>query len=341
MLACKFIQLHRSSFLLIILIASNTVQAKWSGDFDLNTYYTDDVGLFSVTRRLSLDEDPTQPIVDEPNQGADFVYEPYASINWAAENKLGDFNLSAAAGGYIFQTRTAYTHGFLDLEIEQGLTEKTKISLLYDFIPGLFIGENSVPQRQNSVSAEHDEHEAKEQLDSHVLALHLDHQLTEQLILRGLVRYGVRLYDEPFSYRDTQFFTVGSHIEWFITPTVELMAGYHFERGYTDVDQTVQYQDDIAYINHFASVELRIRLLHDLFLNAIFDYEHNEYTSPYEDDIHYQGNENVYQGELELEYELTQLTTLKAGWQHGNRKFSYELHSVRNNNAWIGVELHF
>ncbi len=205
----------------------------------------------------------------------------------------------------------------------------------------MFIGKNSIPQIQHSAAEEHAEYEADEKLDSHILALHLDQQLTEQLILRGLLRYGIRLYDQPFNYRDTQFFTVGSHIEWFITPDIELMLGYHFERGYTHSDKTVQYQDDIAYINHFASAELKIRLLHDLFLLAIFDYEHNDFTSSYKDDIHYKGNENVYQGELEILYELTEITTLKAGWQHGNRKFNYESHNVHNNNVWIGVEFHF
>ena len=105
--------------------------------------------------------------------------------------------------------------------------------------------------------------------------------------------------------------------------------------------QTIQYQDDIGYINHFASAELKIRLLHELFLTAIFDYEHNDFTSPYADDIHHNGNENVFQGELELLYELTETTALKAGWQHGKRKFSYEGHSVHNNNVWIGAEFHF
>ena len=332
---------HRISLPLIMLLSANSVQAEWSAGFDFNTYYTDDVGLFSVTRRLSLDEDPTQPIVDEPNQGSDFVYEPNAYVRWDTVNNLGEFQVSLDAGGYIFQDHSDYTHGFFQIAIEQGLTERTKLSLLYDFIPGLYIGKNAAPQPQHSASEEHDKHEADEQLDSHILAMHLDYQLTEALILRGLVRYGIRLYDPPFSYRDTQFFTLGSHAEWFITPDIELVVGYHFERGYTDSDETVQYQDDIAYINHFASAELKIHVLHGLFLNAIFDYEHNDYTSSYVGDTHYNGNENVFQGELELVYELTELTALKAGWQHGKRKFNYESDSVRNNNVWIGAECHF
>ncbi|OQK17574.1 hypothetical protein AU255_06800 [Methyloprofundus sedimenti] len=210
-----------------------------------------------------------------------------------------------------------------------------------DFIPGLFLGKNSLPEEHLSGSEEHNETEVDEQLNNHILAIHLEQELTEHLILRALVRYGARLYNQPFSYRDTQFFTIGPHLEWIITPDIELLVGYHFERGYTDKDQTAQYQDDIGYINHFASAELKLRLLPELFMNIIFDYEHNDYTSPYENDIHHDSYENVYQGEIEFLYEMTEAIALKAGWQHGNRKFSYETRNVHNNNGWIGVEYHF
>jgi len=313
---------------------SNSVHAEWSSGVDFSTYYTDDVGLFSVTRRLSLDEDPTQPIVDEPGQGSDAVYEPNAYVSWETENELGEFELTLDAGGYIFHTHSAYTHGFFQMEVAQMLTEQTTIKFLYDFVPELFIGVQSLGE------GEHGEDEADERLNSHIWSMHLERELSDTLTLRGLVRYGLRDYDQPFAYRDTQFFTVGSHFEWAITSDIELLVGYHFERGYTDHEQTVHYQDDIGYINHFASAELKIHLLPELEMRVIFDYEHNDFTSSYTEDIHYDGNENVYQGELEFLYELTETTALKAGWQHGSRKFNYEHHSVQNNNVWLGVEFH-
>lgn len=322
---------------------SGPVQAEWSGGLAANAFYTDDIGLFSVSRRLSLEEDPTQPIVDEPDQGTDFVYEPNAYARWTTDNRLGELQISLDAGGYIFQDHSDYTHGFYQLSLAQDLGERTTIKLLYDYIPGLFIGRNSLPHEQHSATEAQQEQEAEadERLDSHIWALHLEQDLNEQVIARGLVRYGLRDYEPPFGYRDIQFFTVGAHLEWIITSDIELLVGYHFERGYTERDKTVIYQDDIGYINHFASAELKIRLLPALELMAIFDYEHNDFTSPYAQDIHHDGNENVYQGELELLYELTDMTTLKAGWQHGKRKFNYEAQSVRNNNAWLGMELHF
>jgi hypothetical protein len=49
---------------------------------------------------------------------------------------------------------------------------------------------------------------------------HLEHKSFNNLMLRGLVRYGLRDYDQPFAYRDTQFFTVGSHFEWTMVVSV-------------------------------------------------------------------------------------------------------------------------
>lgn len=334
-------QLIKIPLLLLFTSHLSLAQAEWSGNINFNTFYTDDIGLFSVTRRLSLEEDPTQPIVDEPNQGSDFIYEPSAQINWSTENELGEFQISAIASGYIFQDHSDYSHGSFELELEQNLSETSKIKVLYDFIPRLFLGKNELHTNSHSHSKEHHGIEEDEMLDNHIWAIHLEQKLTDNLILRALVRYGIRDYEQPFSHRDTQFFTVGPHLEWIITPDIELLVGYHFERGYTDHAKTIKHQDDIGYLNHFASAELKIRVLPQLFMNIIFDYEHNDYTSTYENDIHHDGNENVYQGEIELIYELTEATSLTVGWQHGNRKFNYETKNVHNNNVWIGAEYHF
>jgi hypothetical protein len=59
------------------------------------------------------------------------------------------------------------------------------------------------------------------------------------------------------------------------------------------------------------------------------------------EDERFGANENIYQGEIELEYELTHATQLKLGWQHGNRKLNTENVTVKNNNVWLGFEYKF
>lgn len=326
-------------FLLIYFsILSSASNAEWHTGADFSTYYTDNVSLFSATRRLSVEEDPTQPIVDEPEQRSDFIYEPQAYIKWLTKNQLGELQVSFDAGAYVFQDASEYTHGFFQLEVSQTLAENTRLELIYDYVPDQYIGPKAMVTNQHS----HSEHEeAEEKLDSHVWSIQVEHELSEHFMLRGLVRYGIRDYTEPFTYRDTQFFTVGSHLEWIISPNIELLVGYHFERGYTDRSQTKQYNDDIGYINNYASAELIVKLMPKLKMKMAVDYEHNDFTSPHTHDIHFNGNENVYQGELEMLYEINHALTLKAGWQHGTRKLNYESHWVDNNNGWIGAEYHF
>jgi hypothetical protein len=82
-------------------------------------------------------------------------------------------------------------------------------------------------------------------------------------------------------------------------------------------------------------------LLEALTANVIFDYEHNASMSNHLEDERLGSNENIYQAEIELEYELTHATQFKLGWQHGNRKLNTELTYVKNNNVWLGFEYKF
>jgi hypothetical protein len=197
------------------------------------------------------------------------------------------------------------------------------------------LGKN-VLRRGNGAESEHDE-----QLTNHFWSIHLDQPLTNSLTVRLLGRYGLRNYNAPFQHRDTQFWTLGPHIEWTIQPGIELLLGYHYERGVANHQKAVNVDDDISYVNHYASAELKLRVLERLSAIFIVDYEHNAFTSQYVNDEHRGASENLFQGEIELLYELDKSATVKLGWQHGSRKLTSETHSVNNNNIWLGVDYAF
>ena len=90
-----------------MIVNSATVFAEWQLKADNAGYYTDDVALFSATRRLSLKDDPTQPNIDNTGQGSDFVYEPSLEAEWTGHNSLGEISFAADAGGYVFTNQTA------------------------------------------------------------------------------------------------------------------------------------------------------------------------------------------------------------------------------------------
>lgn len=320
---------------LILVFISPFAHAEWIFKADNAGYYTDDVALFSATRRLSLKDDPTQPNIDKTGQGSDFVYEPSVEAEWIGHNSFGEISFAADAGGYVFTNQTGFTHGLFDFELAQSFETETKLSLHYNFVPDLFLGRNTFMQ-PTGVETEHDE-----TLSSHYWSFHIDQQLTDDITFRLLSRYGLRNYNAPFTYRDTQFWTIGPHLEWDITHDINFLIGYHYEKGNAEHHKVTHFFDDLSYVNHYASAELKVKLLEKLTANFIFDYEHNASMSKQQDDERFGTNENIYQGELELEYELTHATQLKLGWQHGNRKLNTEMTNVKNNNVWLGFEYKF
>ena len=311
------------------------MQAQWTFNADNAGYYTDDVALFSATRRLSLKEDPTQPNIDKTGQGSDFIYEPSIEAEWTGHNSLGEISFATDLGGYVFTNQTAFSHGLFDFEVAQSFETNTKLSLHYNFVPDLFLGENTFLQLTGK------EAEYNETLSSHYWSFHIDQNLTQNLVIRLLSRYGLRNYNAPFVYRDTQFWTIGPHLEWDISDDVAILVGYHYEKGTAEHGRVTHFADDLSYTNHYASTELKIKLLDDVTLNFDIDYEHNASMSHLLEDERFGANENIYQGEVELEYELTHTSQLKLGWQHGNRKLSTEGVNVKNNNVWLGFEYKF
>ncbi len=309
--------------------------AEWNTTLGNTMHYTDDVALFSVTRRLSLKDDPTQPIVDRPNQGGDFVYEPKAELAWDGENSFGAVNFELEAGGYVFLDQSKFSHGIYEAQISQAFATGTKVSLFYNFVPDLFLGQNIY------IDVERNEQEEDESLSNHYWSVHIDQALSDSITVRLLGRYGLRVYNHPFEHRDTRFWTLGPHLEWEITPDVELLVGYHFEEGSVNQRQAFNFEDDVSYINQYASAELKVHLLQRLQLMLIFDYEKNDFNSPLLNDEHRGATEGVYQGELELQYALDHGMQLKLGWQHGERKLTTETQEIKNNNVWLGFEYAF
>lgn len=309
--------------------------ANWETDAALSSYYTDNVGLFSVSRRLSLEEDPTQPVIDEPERKADFIHEPQAKLIYHGHNRWGNFKLGADAAGYIFQDSSKYSHGFYEFQLSQEVSEQTEVKFFYEYIPDLYLGS------KRAFHEEIVEFEADEIVDSQIYSLHIDHRLADDVIVRSLSRFGIRDYNAAFDYRHHHFFTLGAHLEWQASEAVEFMLGYHFERSYADGKQAGDFYDDVSYINHYFSTELKFQLSPDWVLMLIGDVEHNELQSEFVQDIHHNASENVFQGEVELLYDLNHETSLKAGWQNGYRRFNFENLAVRNNNVWLGVEYRF
>ena len=86
-----------------------------------------------------------------------------------------------------------------------------------------------------------------ENVTSYIWASPLIHDVTPDLSVRLLGRYGMRRYNEAFSERDMNFWTIGLHADWRVALDLKLALSYHFElyaskMGLTRIAKTLNAQ---------------------------------------------------------------------------------------------------
>jgi hypothetical protein len=316
--------------------------AEWGVDLRSNAYYTDDIALFSATRRLTREQDPTQPAIDRDlaNQGDGFVYEPMATVTTSFDLLGRNTELVVRGQGFVFVDHSRFNHGSLGVGATHDLTSSTNLQLNYFFGPDLFVGKNEV--REPEAGGGQPPQFKDEEFTTHYLVAYLNQQLpgASDINLRLLGRYGLRNYDKAFDQRDTKFWTIGTHLEWAITHTVDFALGYHYERGLTDGRHQPELNDDLSYYNHFVTGELEIELTEQLGLELAVDYEFNGYTTGIEEDERKGQNEKVIQGDIGARYQVTKAIQLTAGFQAAYRKESFEK-KLTNYNTWVGGKMVF
>ena len=295
-------------------------------------FWTDDIGIFSATRRLSRDGDPTQPALDThlTDKGASLVFEPQMTVADSYKNSLGTLTLDLMGQGFIFSEDARFNQGMFRIQAVQSFSPETRLRLRYSFVPDQFLGENEDRRPGQSGLAD-------ERVTSHIWSVRMEHTITEQLEVKLLGRYGLRRYNEAFAQRDTNFFTIGPHLDWRLSPRVTLGLGYHYERGLADGRNEPELEDDVSYVNHYVTAELDIELTDRWSLLMAAHYERNNWTSGIPGDERNGGHENIAQGEMILVRQVSDHLRIFGGFQRSSRKESFEIDSVKNTNIGIGV----
>ena len=309
---------------------------SWSLEGRGTLFYTDDVGLFSASRRLSRDGDPTQPAIDSKltDQGSDMVFEPVANVTRSMTNNLGRLDLNVQGQGFIFTENPEFNHGTLRVQAIQDLSSSTRVQARFYYAPNQFLGNNEERQSgQQQLSAE--------RFTSYIWSTRLIHDVTPDLSVRLLGRYGLRRYNEAFTERNTDFWTIGSHVDWRVAPKIKLGLSYHYERGLAQGRNQPQFEDDTSYINHYLSADADVELTERLSLLTAFHFEHNIWTSSLAGDERNGAHENIYQGEMTLTYRLTESIQGFGGVQRSSRKESFEPSSIKDTNVGIGLSAQF
>ncbi|MDR4493954.1 MAG: hypothetical protein R3B74_05970 [Nitrospirales bacterium] len=330
------------SLLVDMLFLASSSFAEWKVSGESNVYYTDDAALFSATRRLSRNQDPTQPVIDRKlaNQGNDVVFEPVAYISKSFPLMGRHTQLAVRGQGFVFADNSQFNHGSLGVQVNHHLTPSTIFGLRYFFGPDLFLGKNEVRPIDEAGG---DPPQLKdESVTTQYWAGGISQEIPElddaKLILYG--RYGLREYDKPFTQRDTRFWTIGTHVEWALTKTIEFALGYHYERGLADGRKQVELQDDVSYYNHFVTGELEVEITETIGAEMALHYEFNGWTTGISGDERQGEHENVLQGDIALRHQVNESFQVTAGFQGAYRKESFE-EGLKNFNTWVGAKLVF
>lgn len=311
-------------------------QAEWTVQSTGILFWTDDIGVFSATRRLSRDGDPTQPALDTQltNKGSSIVFEPRITVSKSFKNRLGALELSAAGQGFIFSEDSRYNQGAAQFEALQAFSPETRVRLKYSYAPDQFLGDNE--DRQPGMHGL-----VEETLTSYIWSARIERKVSPNLEVKLLGRFGLRRYNEAFAQRDTDFWTIGPHLDWRVSSRVKLGFGYHYERGLADGRNQPEFEDDVSYTNHYLTADLDVELMERLSLFMAFHYERNNWTSSIAGDERNGAHEDILQGELLLVHQVTDRLRAFGGVQRGNRKQSFESDSVKNTNVGVGISATF
>ena len=321
------------------LLFPHRSSAGWTVQGESNLFYTDDVALFSASRRLSRDEDPTQPAIDNElaEQGSDVAYEPLLDVRTSFGAPGTQTEIAVRGQGFVFAENGRFNHGTLGIQVKQEFTPTTKLLLRYYFAPDLLLGENEVRAEETNGGEPELENEI---FTTNFWAAGLAQEVHEDTTAILYARYGIRRYNDAFQQRNTNFWTIGTHLEREVSERIDVVLGYHFERGLAQGRKQPALKDDLSYINHFVTGELEIELMELLRLETAVHYERNNWTTGIIGDPRNGQHEDIVQGDIALIYQLSHAVDVTAGFQGAHRKESFE-DGLRVFNGWLGGRMLF
>ena len=309
-------------------------QAEWSAVAEQKTSYTTDAFQFSSARRLALGEDPSQPTAVPVEKPEDVIWEPELEVIRGSFNSLGKNELSFKARGAIYTNNPIFDHGDYRIQDRQQLDADTSILLRYRYVPNLFLGPNRERQTGTFTIQE-------ERVTSHQWRAEIERRLNDELNAALVGRYGLRLYNEAFSERDTKFFTVGPRFRYQPMSWMVVTLGYLYERGLADGRQETQFKDDVSYYLHTVSFGTEFQISSRLALNLVYLHLRKTFTSDIVGDSHVDRRDFTNQGVAELRYQLTHAAAATLGFQHTQRTSTNALRDFNDTIVSIGGQYEF
>lgn len=319
-----------------LLLLMISVYADWSIQTDGKLAYTDHVFHFSSAFEQELLDDPTFPDPALLGKQDDVIWEPSVQARWSPSgNSRTPTEFGFKALGFIYTNHPILNHGDFRLHVRQRVSPTSSIWLQYQSEPNVFLRPNFESRTGRRTIQD-------ERVSSHIGSFEFEQRLGERWAAMLESRFGVRLYNAPFAQRDTHFWTVGPELTYALSEHLKFFAGYLFERGLADGRGDRQFNDDVSYIAHLASVGLDTKVSHSLSVHLSYVYKRYLFTTDLvEDPDHFNRRDDSHQGNIELRYKVTDLATLLLGYKRTERSSTNPLFPYQSNVASFGLQYRF
>ncbi|MDP1769630.1 MAG: hypothetical protein Q8L74_12640 [Nitrospirota bacterium] len=323
-----------SLILLILFFPPYDATAEWSAIAEQRTSYTTDAFQFSSARRLRFGEDPSQPTVVSTNKPEDVIWEPSIEVLRSSSTTLGKNELSFKAHGAIFTNNPVLDHGDYRIQDRQWFGADSSLLLRYRYVPNLFLGPNFERRTGARLIQE-------ERLTSHHWRAELERRLSDTVTASLIGRYGLRLYNQAFAERDTQFYTIGPRFAYRGMSWITVTLSYLYERGLADGREQVEFADDVSYYLHMFSLETMVHVSTGLDLDFSYGHLRKTFTSGLAGDTHVGRFDQTHQGTAELRYHLTPAATALISFQRSQRTSTNALRDFNDSILSLGAQYRF
>ena len=317
-----------------LLLCSDLSAAEWSAIAEAKILATDNVFELSASRRLELTEDPSQPIVSSITRLSDIVWQPSIDLRRTTSSALGLSELSFKADGFLYTNNPTFNHGDYRAQLRQQVASNTWLLFRYRYVPNLFLGPNFERQSGTQLLTE-------ERVTEHAWRMHLERKLNDRWTTTLVGRYGLRFYNEMFSERDTQFYTIGSSVQFQATSWARFTVDYLYELGLADGRNETQFKDDVSYRQHFVSLGTLFQLTQPLSLELSYAYRMKQFTSSVIGDPFRGTEDSLHQGTAEVHYDLSAAARLTLGFQRTQRSSSLASRDFFNTNTSLALRCRF
>jgi hypothetical protein len=270
----------------------------------------------------------------------DFVFEPYLVIRLKKKDPLYSQKLSLSLSYDRYFDHAELNYPSYDLFFEQGLGEKSYLTIKYSLIPYLFVGGEEVPFNGNGPNFIDPGLNYK--LQSFVLGL--DKDLSHKLNIYFYGKEILKEYNLPLEYRSANANIMGGEFSLHLDRLTRLQLGlsYEINESKKGIAAGATYIDDTDYISPGFTFKIirHLKARDTVRLKYLFRLRHYTTLDPNEV-LHFARNDRVHEIWLSNTYQIRPQWGWELSYEHFRRDSDHPAATSVENSFTTGIDFFF